>query len=184
MKSELRKQFLERRNALSINEIAELSRKICERVAELPQFKDCDTLFAYHSFGSEVDTRLLLERAWSAGKKVCIPKVTGKGKMNFHAIEAGQPLKPNVYGILEPTEDGELAIPNERSMFVIPGVAFDKNGFRIGYGAGFYDIYLTKFENSVKLAAKIGICFDFCLIDDAFPDSHDVPMSIIVTENA
>jgi len=183
MKSLLRKQILERRNAFPLSEIAEFSQKVCERITELPQFKNCSAIFAYQSFGSEVDTQFLLERAWNSGKKVCIPKVAEKGKMDFFAIEKNHRLKPNIYGILEPPKDSELAIPDEKTMFVVPGVAFDRNGFRIGYGAGFYDIYLTKFENSVNPTAKIGICFDFCMVDNAFPDSHDVPMSAIVTEN-
>jgi len=181
MKSELRDQFLKRRNELSSAEIAELSEEICERVVNLPQFSECDTIFAYQSFGSEVDTTLLIEHAWNAGKAVCIPRIVAKGEMDFRVIEHGQPLELNAYGILEPSEKSELVIPNERSMFIVPGIAFDKRGFRIGYGAGFYDVYFAKFENSVKSAAKVGVCFDFCVVENAFPDAHDVPMSMIVT---
>ena len=93
MKQELRKQFLERRNSLSAREIAELSAAICERVVQLPQFAECGTIFAYKSFGSEVDTNSLIEKAWAMGKKVCIPKVVSKTKMDFYSIEKGQPLE-------------------------------------------------------------------------------------------
>ncbi|MCL2837997.1 MAG: 5-formyltetrahydrofolate cyclo-ligase [Oscillospiraceae bacterium] len=178
MKQEYRARFLQQRNQLSSQFITESSAKICERVIKLPQFSECDAIFTYQSFGSEVDTQLLIEQAWDAGKKVCIPKIAGKRKMDFYCIEKGQPLKANKYGILEPTDDCELAFPNKKSMFVIPGLAFDKNGYRIGYGAGFYDIYLAERE----VLAKIGICFDLQIVDDAYPDSHDIPVSVIVTE--
>ena len=169
---------MQRRNELSSQFINESSAKICERVAKLPHFKECDAIFIYQSFGSEVDTQFLMEQAWNAGKKVCIPKIVGKRKMDFYYIEKGQPLKANKYGIPEPTDDCKLALPNEKSLFIIPGLAFDKNGYRIGYGAGFYDIYLAE----RKVPAQIGICFDFQIVDDAYPDPHDIPVSAIVTE--
>jgi len=180
MKQTLRKQFLQHRNNLPVKEIAEKSSKICESIINLPQFIKCDTIFTYQSFGSEVDTKLLIEHAWNTGKKVCIPKVADKNKMDFYFIKKGQPLKENTYGILEPTEEegSAFALPDEKSIFIIPGLAFDKNGYRIGYGAGYYDFYFAKHKPKLK----IGICFDFQVTDNAYPDSHDIPVSVIVTE--
>ena len=98
--------------------------------------------------------------------------------MDFYAIGKGQPLKASAYGILEPFGDGAPATPDERTLFIIPGLAFDKNGYRIGYGAGYYDVYLA----NCPTAVTIGICFDFQVTDNAHPDSHDIPVSMIVTD--
>jgi len=178
MKQEYRARFLLRRNSLSAQEIAEQSYKICERIIQLPQFIECNTIFTYKSFGSEVDTNPLIEHAWETGKKVYVPKVKSKNKMDFYRIEKGQPLEKSAYGILEPADKSGLTLPDEKTMFIIPGLVFDKNGYRIGYGAGYYDFYLAECE----VLAKVGVCFDFQLIDDVCPDEYDIPVSVIVTE--
>ena len=171
---------MHQRNNISEPEIIKLSEKICGCIIQLSEYLECESLFCYQSFSSEVDTKLLIQHAWDIGKKVAIPKVAGKNKMDFCFIEKGQLLKENCYGILEPISESGLAFPDEKTMFIIPGLVFDKNGYRIGYGAGYYDFYLAEY----KPLATIGICFDFQVIDNVYPDLHDIPVSKVVTEKS
>ncbi len=185
-KNDLRKASLSKRDALSKEEIEEKSRMIFEKLMELEQYRDADNVLVYASMRSEVITDDIILDALANGKKVFCPKVTDKeaGVMEFVRIMTLEDLKEGYFGIREPeiTQGAELVNSHETemSLIIMPGVAFDKNRNRIGYGGGFYDRYLTGHDqiNTVALA------FDCQIIDGAIDSStEDIRPGIILTEN-
>ena len=127
------------------------------------------------SFNSEVDTHDMIRNALK-NKTIIIPKVA------HHEIEPSfiidfDNLIPGKFGILEPIETMKIAYKNI-DLILVPGIAFDKEGHRIGYGFGYYDKFLKK----VPKAIKIGLAFDFQIVDKIPREMHDVPVDLIVTE--
>ena len=182
---ELRKQILAKRNLLRRNEIEEKSRIITETVLNSEEYRAADAVFVFMSFGSEVNTRELLERIWRDGKIAAVPKIeeTAEGKtMRFYRIEYLAQLVPGTMGILEPMTGCMTgcrpADDLENALILMPGVAFDREGNRLGYGAGFYDRYLAKHTGHPLIAITFS-----CQITDAVPtEETDKKIPMIITE--
>lgn len=178
-KNELRKLFLKKRDALSEIEIKTKSKQILNRIFEMKEFEQAQTVFAYMSINSEVDMSELIRRCWELNKIVCMPKTITKTKeMHFYAIKSFENLRKSNYGIMEPYE-GEIITPDDKTMVVVPGVAFDYNMARIGYGGGYYDRFLAKYSPM----AKIGVCFLSQMADKLEIDANDVCVDKIITES-
>lgn len=189
-KAELRKQMLEKRDSLEPNEIEEKSRIIFDKLVGLDRYKEAKNLLIYASMRSEVRTDEIILDALADGKKVYCPKVTDKknGMMVFVRIFALEGLKEGYFGIREPelddiseifSTDKNPELLNEITLAIVPGVAFDKNGNRIGYNGGFYDRFLS----SHKTVSSVGICYSLQLACEDLPvESHDVPLDIIITD--
>jgi len=175
-KSELRKQILNLRSSLSKEEQISKSRVIKEKLLQLEQFKNSDNLLIYADYNGEVKTKEIIEECFKLGKRVACPKVLADGLMDFFEIKSIDELKEGYKGILEP-EEKEIFQP-DNALVIMPGVAFDNKGYRIGYGKGFYDIYLSRHSNyeTIALAYK-------CQIIDCVPkDEYDRKVDIIITE--
>jgi len=179
-KETLRKEFLMRRNCLTSDEITEKNNVITEKLIALCE--GAGSVFTYASGAYEAGTFGLIKLLIAKNIPVAVPLVLKKEKiMKFYFISNPDDMKPGTFGIFEPDITGRYiteAIPDENSIILVPGVVFGRDGYRIGYGGGYYDKYLT------RAAAKlnVGVCFDFQLIKSVPFDDHDVRVDLIVTE--
>ena len=142
------------------------------------QIQKADYVLMYHSLPDEVDTHSALDQLLAMGKKVLLPKVVSDTEMTIHEYTGQNSLKPSEpYGILEPTTS-ELSIINcQLSIAIVPGMAFDKQGHRLGRGKGYYDRFLSQIPNIYK----IGVCFPFQMLESIPSESTDVVMDEVIT---
>ncbi len=179
-KRTLRQQMLTQRKALSGGQWQVNSRLAQQQLLGLEEFLVSACVALYSPLMNEIDTALLRERAFAGGKRVLYPLVCGD-QMVFRQVEGEHQLAPGSFGILEPCSLGLDHTAEAADLIVIPGVAFDLNGHRIGFGKGYYDRFL---QNPDLKACLVGFCHDFQLRDDFIPaDFHDVRMDMIVTES-
>ncbi len=176
-KEGFRKEFLQKRDDLSLEEREEKSRVIIRKLQGLEVYRNAASLFTYVNMRSEVITEELILLSLAKGKKVAVPKV-GNGRMDFYEIRGMKDLKRGSFGILEPLPHLPAAEPP--ALLIMPGIAFDIHRNRIGYGGGYYDRYLAekKMENTVALAFG-------CQLTDSLPsEACDIRPEMIITESA
>ena len=181
-KALMRAQFKAVREGLSVGERCAIDEAIARNVAALPEFAAADGVFTYLSFGAEVDTRELIQRAWEAGKTVCLPRVVPSTReMRWYAVESFDGLVRSSFGVEEPPDDPSREV--RPAVFacpvaLVPGLAFDREGFRLGYGGGFYDTFLPAFPGT-----SIGLIRACQLVDRlSVRDIHDAPVNIVALE--
>lgn len=184
IKKEIRRQALERRGALSPDFREKAGREIADRVLSSELFGQCGDIFCYVSFRDEADTYSLICRSLEQGHRVAVPKVmssTAAGrKMEFYYINSMDELKPGAWGIPEPDpETAVLAVPDHKSLVIMPGAAFDRTGRRLGYGGGYYDTYLRVHPGGYRIA----LAYSVQILDTVPAEPHDVRPEIIFTEN-
>lgn len=183
-KNEIRILIKNKRNQLSNSKKSELDSKIQDRLYAFEPFKACDYLFTYVSFGSEADTLAVIDTSLRMGKRVFIPKVEGT-EMNFYEIRSFDGLIKSKFGILEPMGIEKPYLPsenqNEKKIMLLPGLAFDKTGNRIGYGAGYYDRYLGKYPQDEWL--KIGLAYNFQIFETLPASAEDIKTDYIITDD-
>lgn len=178
LKQALREEYKSKREAVTGSDRIFAEEKILRSIAGLDSFKSCDTLFTYISAGSEADTRRIIALAFHEGKSVAVPVCFGGGEMRFYYINSLAEVSPKRYGIPEPEPDEKkLALPDEKSLFVVPGVAFDCEGFRLGMGGGYYDRYLAGHQ-----CLTAGICFECCVCDKLPNESFDKNVFYLITD--
>jgi len=178
-KRTLRQQILARRRELTHEEWLESSRKATLQVLSLPEFTRAECIALYAPAHNETDTAGILEAAFTAGKRVLYPAVCGH-HMVFRQVEGLHCLQEGCFGILEPCPTGIDHLADEPDLIVVPGVAFDRHGHRVGYGKGYYDRFLLHPGRSAHL---VGLCHDFQLVAADIPaEEHDIRMEIIVTD--
>jgi 5-formyltetrahydrofolate cyclo-ligase len=173
-KSKLRKQYKEIRDAIPKEMRHAYSLKIAQRIRESQIYKEEQLIYCYSAFRSEVETAAFLNQALTDDKTVALPKVEGDA-MVFYAITDKSQLKSGAFGILEP--DGGAVI-EEPGLMLLPGLAFDKAGHRMGYGGGFYDRYLADHAMNCKLA----LAFEGQIVPTVATQPHDQRVDGIVTE--
>ncbi|HOQ07146.1 MAG TPA: 5-formyltetrahydrofolate cyclo-ligase [Clostridiales bacterium] len=184
-KKEIRKYYIERRNRLSEEEVREKSALLSDRICSLEQYKKASVILAYMSFGNEVSTGTFITRCIKDGKTVALPKVEkaeGKGcRLSLYAIkDPVEDVVTGFKGIREPDPSRtKLMDPREIDLAVIPGVAFDAAGIRLGYGAGCYDRLLPMLRQD---CVKIGAAFEIQLADVLPAEKHDFRLDAVVTE--
>ncbi len=174
-KADIRKLVLQKRNSLSKNELIIKSEAICNQLLKLSAYKYAETIYIYMDFRNEVMTKQIIDNALNTGKKVALPKIIGD-EMSFYYIEGYEDLKKGYFGIIEP--DTKYPADEENAFIVIPGVAFDERGVRLGYGRGFYDRFLCKHMEFDQIA----IAFEAQMVDNLPYDELDVTMERIITE--
>ena len=178
-KRSLRSQLLAQRRSLSQDFWYASSRAAQLNLLSLDEYAEADCIALYAPAHNETDTELLLTAAFQAGKRVLYPAVCGH-QMVFRSVERIEELRKGAFGILEPCSTGVDHQADEADLIVVPGVAFDLAGHRIGYGKGFYDRFLHHPDCSAHL---IGLCHDFQVTEGRIPfDPHDIPMKIIVSD--
>ena len=178
-KQELRAHIKETKIKLSRTAIQEDSNKIADKLLNSPWFKDSNQLFCYVSFNQEVITNHIILTALEQNKKVAVPKIVDH-EMKFYYINSLEELKPGILGIPEPFS-GEEAIPShtEESLCIVPGLAFDRQRNRIGYGKGYYDKFFTKYMD--KSIRKIALSFDFQIYENLPAEEYDKKVDYIIT---
>lgn len=166
--------MLERRNRLNSQEIAKRSKSIQEFVINNNEFQSAKVVGAYFAFGSEVATELIIERAKMLGKKIALPRVE-EDKITFYELSSTKSLIRGRFGIMEPPPYGHM---DEIDLLVVPGIAFDIKGNRLGYGKGFYDRLL-----SGKRTFSIGLAYSFQLLENLSHDRYDKRLDAIASED-
>jgi 5-formyltetrahydrofolate cyclo-ligase len=177
-KRALRRQARALRDGLSSGERERMSEEVAGNVLALPAVADATTVMAFSSFGSEVDTGPILERLERDGRRVALPRVEGRHIVAV-AYHSGDRVRPTSFGATEPA-GGEEVTPEEIDVVIVPGLAFDRSGHRVGYGRGFYDRFLTALRPD---ALTIGICFSVQLVDEVPHGRGDRPVDLVMTEN-
>ena len=171
----IRKQIFAARKQCSDAQVEEWSHQITDQVLKLSEFVKAKHILAYADYNHEVMTRYIIEEAWKAGKEVAVPKVVGKDMVFYRLTDFSQ-LEPGYFGIPEPVR-GEI-VKWEDALMVMPGVAFDPENNRVGYGGGFYDKYLEKHPNLHAIA----IAFELQMYRDLPFEEHDIKPEKVVTE--
>ena len=177
MKASIRKSVLKKMKGLEpeIKRVADQS--LIQRLRSLPAYQEASVIATYLSFPHEVDTSFLIDAAQADGKQVVIPKIYPKGRMEFADYDP-QNLKQTAFGLLEP-EDGSQAIDqSEIDLIHVPGVAFQKDGYRLGYGGGYYDRYLADFDGAT--VSTIYACQEVNFL----PASHDIPVQEVLVDES
>ena len=167
--------MLERRNALGAGEITKRSKSIQQLVLDSEEFKSAITIGAYYAFGSEVKTDTIIEQAQALGKKIALPSVEGES-LTFYELSSGKYLVKGRFGIMEPLPYGPV---DRIDLLVVPGIAFDKKGHRLGYGKGYYDKFLAK-----KEITSIGLGYSFQLLDRLPTGKYDKKLDAVATEDS
>ena len=175
-KKEIRKRIFKARKEHDDAWIQEKSHVITETLTKLPEYRNADRILAYADYNHEVITRYMIEQAWKDGKEVAVPKVFGKD-MIFYKLTDFLQLESGYFGIPEPREDGET-VSWEDAMMIMPGVAFDEKCDRVGYGGGFYDVWLKRHGSQVTAC---GLAYDFQLRNEIPFERHDRMMNIVIT---
>jgi len=179
-KKELRFIYSKKRNSLSYDEIYNRSKKICDIFFDMDIYINSEKIFTYINYKSEFVSSIIIERAFNDNKRVFVPVMSKSfGEMFFLEIKSFDELSANKYGILEPALDfNNVYKPDCKTIIIVPALAFDRKCFRLGYGGGFYDRFLS--ENKGFL--NIGFAFDFQIADEFPHDSFDVPVDMILSE--
>lgn len=178
-KNELRKIMIEKRKALPKEKKKNLDEIIFNKVISSEYYKKAKNIFIFVSMGDEVDTINIIKHALKDNKSICVPRVISKLKgMETVEIKTLEELKPGKFGILEPKAGNNIINAEVIDLVLLPGLAFDKAGGRLGYGGGFYDRYLLNLNKNVP---KVGIGFDFQIIDKVIMEKYDNYIDGIIT---
>lgn len=176
-KKEAREFITEKKNNLSKEEVALYSKMIADRLVTSDYWNNAQVIYLYMSYNQEVVTYGLIEAALVSGKTIAIPKIYNKTNMEFCFIKDFDDICEGYCNIPEPISNN---ISNEKEVLIImPGLAFDENKNRIGYGGGFYDKYLANHSDVNFL--KVALCFDFQLLDNIETEEHDAKVDVIIT---
>ena len=168
-KKEIRTRLLKLRMEFPDEACAEQAKKVAEKLFLHPWYQGCGRLFCYVSFRKEVDTFAIMKRALQDEKALAVPKVRDT-TMDFYEIRDFSELQKGAYGILEPRGE-QLLFPQKDDLMLVPGAAFDRNGYRIGYGGGYYDRYLRRHPDMKTIA----LAYDFQIISRVPAEEFDVP---------
>ena len=173
-KKELRRSIREKKRAMSEAEITERSAKLGELFAASEAYQNAKTVYGYLPYNQEVRTVPMLERALKDGKRVAVPKCYGD-EMKFIFMDDLSKVEKGYANIPEPIADGPVA-DDETALVLMPGLAFDPLGHRIGYGGGFYDKFLSREPNHPTLA----LCYEFQMLEHLETEDHDIPVDYIL----
>lgn len=174
-KKVIRKKVFAARKAHTDQQIDDWSRKIAETVTALPEYSNSRRILAYADYNHEVMTKYIIEAAWNDGKEVAVPKVVGQDMVFYKLTDFAQ-LEKGYFGIPEPAR-GEI-VQWEEALMIMPGVAFDRQNHRVGYGGGFYDRFLEKHPYITRVA----VAFEFQMMSEVPVEPTDISPEIIVTE--
>lgn len=179
-RQELRKTVLASRQQISVADVGEKSRLVAERLSGLTHWGEAQTVLLYVAFRNEVETRALIDQAVHEGKRVLLPVSIKKTReLELYPVAGSHDLVEGAYGIMEPKRENQSISPEQVDLVVVPGVVFDRQGNRLGYGAGYYDRFLQRCRPS---AARIALAFDLQLVDQLPSEPHDQRMDYVITE--
>lgn len=175
-KKELRAQIKQAKLKLSNETIESWSHLIFQQLMASYSLREYDAVYVYVAFNEEVQTQEILDYAFEHKIRVAVPKIAD-GEMEFYYIQSMNDLSTGYYGILEPVTTTKAQ--DENVLMLMPGLAFDLHGNRVGYGAGYYDRYLMR-KKTCKFT-KIALAYDFQMVDNIENNEHDVQVDAIIT---
>lgn len=173
-KTALRKWIREQKRAMTAAEIEEKSRILGEKFRNSQAYKEASVIYGYLPYNQEVRTVPMLQQALADGKRVAVPKVFGE-EMKFIYLTDFDRVEKGYAGIPEPVDDGPEA-EDPTALVLMPGLAFDPEGHRIGYGGGFYDKFLAKEPEHPTLA----LCYDFQMLPKLETEAFDIPVDWVI----
>lgn len=173
-KKALRRRIGEKKRAMTQEQILKASASLGDQFCSTLQYADAKTIYGYLPYNQEVRTVPILQRALKDGKRVAVPKVYGN-EMRFIYITGFDDLVHSDMGIPEPIADDPVA-DDDTALVLMPGVAFDLQGNRIGYGGGFYDKFLAAEPNHPTVA----LCYDFQMVPQLETDVFDIPVDLVL----
>ena len=173
-KRELRAAIRAKKRAMTPEEIETRSRRLGQLFAESEAYRNADTIYGYLPYNQEVRTVPMLEQALKDGKRVAVPKVYGD-EMKFLYLDDLSQVEKGYAGIPEPIADEPVA-DDDTALVLMPGLAFDPSGHRIGYGGGFYDKFLAAEPNHPTLA----LCYEFQMLPELHTEEHDIPVDTVL----
>jgi len=181
VKSKYRQSILNIRNALSSSEVSSLSKEIVKNVNAKFSLDEVGILGSYFSVNNEVDLTAINKKRFNENRLTTYPKIGPNHSMNLIAPKCFEQLIKNKYDIYEPS-DGDAINSMEHEIIIIPTVGVDKNGYRLGYGGGYYDRYLESVHKNSNRPLLIGLIYDFQLIDDSIDEIHDIKLDVVFSE--
>lgn len=173
-KKVLRAQIREKKRAMTPQQIEEKSNLLAQKFLSCEAYRNANTVYGYLPYNQEVRTTPMLEQALKEGKQVAVPKVYGE-EMRFILLEDLSQVEKGYAGIPEPIADGPVA-EDTKALVLMPGLAFDAQGHRIGYGGGFYDKFLAAEPDHPTVA----LCYDFQLLDKLETEEYDIPVDLVL----
>ena len=173
-----RKFFLDKRLSISESERQAASHRLCGGIFELEEFRSADTVLLFYPSRNEPDLLPLAQIALDMGKSVAFPiSLTSTCTLAFRCVSSLDELSRGTYGIYEPSIDAPAPLLSEKTLCVVPALAFDGSGYRLGYGKGYYDRFLADFNG-----ISVGAAYDGFLCPSLPTDRTDIPVDIIITE--
>lgn len=173
-KKELRDFIRQQKRAMTVEQIESKSARLGELFAETEVYQKAETVYGYLPYNQEVRTIPILERALAEGKRVAVPKVYGDTMKFIYMTDLTQ-VEKGFGGIPEPVADEPVAT-DTNALVLMPGLAFDREGHRVGYGGGFYDRFLQEEPNHPTVA----LCFDFQMLPEIKTEEFDVPVDLVL----
>lgn len=179
VKTGLRSKYRGLREDLSEGEKLRLDSEIQSRLLSLREYSQADTVFTYLSKELEVDTLAIVQAAWANQKRVAVPRcIPGTRDMEFYYIRSWQDLERASFGVMEPiVQQCEKVTDESRGFCLVPGFSFDVQGYRLGYGGGYYDRFLSRFGGFT-----VGVCYSFCVQWNLPHGYYDRSVDLLVTE--
>lgn len=179
-KKTIRRNMLKIRNSFSKQQIQQKSAMMWEHLRQTNQYMQSDIVFTYVSTNTEAETLPFFEKVWQDGKKIAVPIIEEKRNMNFVYLNTKEELTELKWGIPEPNrEKSTVVVPTEKSLFVVPALAVDSKGNRVGYGGGYYDTYFSKYNSGFKIGF---IFYDQQMKKIEYLEKTDVALDAVVTE--
>ncbi len=176
-KALLRKEMRAKSRALPADYRLKADEAICRHVRDSAEYASANTVFAYLGVGWEIDTRPLLEQILQDGKRLCLPLCTGPHEMAICVVHDLSELVPGAYHIPEPSENAMTISPEEVDLTLVPCVAADRLGHRLGQGGGYYDTFLKRYSGPAFL-----LCRESALLPEIPVENHDFSLPFLVTE--
>lgn len=177
-KAALRRRIRSWRKGLDPASCASASERVCESLIALDEAEGARTLALYDALPGEIDVGPLAEWAWARGQTVALPRVLGPGRMGFFRFATPTELVRSGLGLREPGPNATRVETAALELVVLPGLSFDRDGFRLGFGQGYYDRALAQCPH----AFRIGVAFEAQLVERIPREPHDLPVHAVVTE--
>jgi 5-formyltetrahydrofolate cyclo-ligase len=174
LKSALRKAMLAERDSLDATVKGKMDEKLTQEMIALIKLHRATTIHSYIPMGSEINLIPLLKYLLDAGITVVTPRSLPKRKLQHLILNSLDELEKGIYGTSHPANS--LEFKGHYDMILVPGLAFDKAGYRLGYGAGYYDTFLVDHPDSIK----VGICYPFQVVDQVPAEPHDIKLDLII----
>lgn len=183
LKNRMRADYSDRRRKITSEEKAIRDRKICDTFVSLVTYRYADTLLMYYPTAYEIDVRPIAERAIKDGKRIAFPRCKSDDRtMTFHYVtDIREVNELSEYKIPEPSEYAPVFDPDfckkEKNVCLIPALVYDNDGYRLGYGKGYYDRYLTRFHGT-----RVGVVYSDFIVEQVPRGKYDLSVNLLMTE--